>query len=214
MSNQLRGGFDRGLGGGAESAAGQQYAALAATYMELARAWAQGNVGIEPDPTNFPGRLSSYNYSVEAEGHATTAEDRWNDFRSVYYGPLSSNPSVDPLGDPVDIGDMYYNTSAGELRVWDGTGWQALVVLATATLDSLTDVVISAPEAGQVLAYTGAGWTNVPAPSGGGSGGSFFYQNTAPTFPPAVEGSQWLNSDSGLFFVAVDDGSSLQWVEV
>lgn len=64
----LRGGFDRGLGGSAEVTAGQQYAALAQAAMELARAWAQAAMYVEPDPVNYPGRYSAFHYAMIAMG--------------------------------------------------------------------------------------------------------------------------------------------------
>lgn len=64
----LRGGFDRGTGGSAEATAGQQYAALAQAAMELARAWAQAAMYVEPDPLNYPGRYSAFHYAMLAMG--------------------------------------------------------------------------------------------------------------------------------------------------
>lgn len=44
-------------------------------------------------------------------------------FRSQYLGPSATNPTVDGNGNPVTSGDLYYNTTANELRVYDGSMW-------------------------------------------------------------------------------------------
>lgn len=44
-----------------------------------------------------------------------------NTFFGVYYGAYPSNPSVDPLGNPPNSGDMYYNTTAHQLLVYDAS---------------------------------------------------------------------------------------------
>src|SRR5690625_2468790 len=47
--------------------------------------------------------------------------------RGVYYGAASSDPTVDPNGDPPDVGDMYWNTTgSGSLRIFNGTVWVPL----------------------------------------------------------------------------------------
>lgn len=61
------------------------------------------------------------------------------------------------------------------------------------------------------------------APSGGGSGGTaFYYRSTAPGSASPAEspeitlgaGDRWLDSDTGILYTYVDDGSSVQWVEL
>ena len=47
----------------------------------------------------------------------------WTDFRSTYYGPLPSDPTQDPLGNPPTDGDLYFNTTTNSMRVYDGTNW-------------------------------------------------------------------------------------------
>jgi len=48
-----------------------------------------------------------------------------NDFKGRYYGPSASNPTVDPLGNPLNAGDLYFNTVVPEMRVYNGTAWVA-----------------------------------------------------------------------------------------
>jgi hypothetical protein len=46
-----------------------------------------------------------------------------NDFKGRYYGAYSSDPAADPLGSPIDTGDVYYNTTEGKLKYWTGSTW-------------------------------------------------------------------------------------------
>jgi hypothetical protein len=48
-----------------------------------------------------------------------------NDVKTRYYGALASNPVLDPLGQPVTIGDEYFNTTSNLLFRYNGTTWQA-----------------------------------------------------------------------------------------
>lgn len=67
---------------------------------------------------------------------------------------------------------------------------------------------------GYVLASAGAdadiGWT-APGAGGAGGGGGFTYASAAPV-GPAI-GDRWVDSDIGVLYVFVNDGTSSQWVE-
>lgn len=53
----------------------------------------------------------------------TVVFDRVDDFLGVYYGSLAAEPTVDPLGNPIDKGDLYYNNVDNLLYVYDGSTW-------------------------------------------------------------------------------------------
>lgn len=67
------------------------------------------------------------NNAATSESNAATsasnAQAHLDDFKGRYYGSLASDPSTDPNGDPIDTGDIYWNSSAKELRVFDGAAW-------------------------------------------------------------------------------------------
>ena len=46
-----------------------------------------------------------------------------NAFANIYLGPSSSAPSADPDGSALDVGDLYFDTVAGQLKVYSSTGW-------------------------------------------------------------------------------------------
>ena len=74
---------------------------------------------------------ASENASETAE---TTTLGYLNDFKTRYYGPLSSNPTLDPLGGPIEKGDCYFNTTSNVLLYWDGTVWTQSVYFSTSNL--------------------------------------------------------------------------------
>ena len=74
----------------------------------------------------------------EAAASAVAAAASADSFDDLYLGAKSSDPSVDNDGDALTTGDIYFNTSANNLRVWNGSAWQ---VAAVSTSGLLTDVV-------------------------------------------------------------------------
>lgn len=84
-----------------------------------------------------------------------------DNFRGTYYGSSASDPSVDPLGNTPDEGDLYFNTTTNTLRLFDGSSWNLASVDPstlgtasthnTATLaESLAGTVGVLPDAEQV----------------------------------------------------------------
>ena len=73
--------------------------------------------------------LSSKNAAATSESNAATsassALSSLNDFKGRYYGVYASDPAIDPLGAGVGVGDLYYNSTASELRVYNGSAWVA-----------------------------------------------------------------------------------------
>jgi hypothetical protein len=61
--------------------------------------------------------------ATAAAGSATTALSYLNTFRGQYIGAATSNPTVDGNGNALVAGDLYFNTSAGEMRVYSGSSW-------------------------------------------------------------------------------------------
>lgn len=85
----------------------------------------------------------------ESANSAAQSLSYLNSFKGTYYGPLASDPVLDPLGNPVGVGDLYLNTTVPEMRVYNGASWMAAYVsLAGALLkaNNLSDLqnVISA----------------------------------------------------------------------
>lgn len=54
---------------------------------------------------------------------AASALASLNAFKGQYYGPLAADPTLDPLGAAMGAGDLYWNTTANELRTYTGSAW-------------------------------------------------------------------------------------------
>jgi len=63
--------------------------------------------------------------ATSAAASAAAAAASFDAFDDIYLGAKSSDPSVDNDGNALTVGDQYFNTSANELRVYNGSTWQA-----------------------------------------------------------------------------------------
>ena len=57
--------------------------------------------------------------------HEQDALIHLKNFRGTYFGAYSSAPTTDPDGNPVNAGDLYFDTILNEMRVYDGSVWKA-----------------------------------------------------------------------------------------
>lgn len=61
-----------------------------------------------------------------AASSATSAASTYDTFDDRFLGAKSSNPTVDNDGDALATGALYFNTSDNNMRVWNGSAWQAV----------------------------------------------------------------------------------------
>ena len=61
-----------------------------------------------------------------AASSATSAATSLDTFDDRFLGAKSSNPSTDNDGDALATGALYFNTSDNNMRVWNGSAWQAV----------------------------------------------------------------------------------------
>ncbi|CAB5178553.1 hypothetical protein UFOVP156_10 [uncultured Caudovirales phage] len=88
---------------------------------------------------------------------AASALASLNTFKGQYYGAFASDPALDPLGAAIGTGDLYFNSAANQMRVYDGTAWVAAYVsLGSALLSSnnLSDVASVAAARNNIGAIT------------------------------------------------------------
>lgn len=69
-----------------------------------------------------------------ASTSATNALSYLNLFKGQYYGALASDPTLDPLGAAMGTGDLYWNTTLSEMRVYSGSAWAAAYLPASGYL--------------------------------------------------------------------------------
>ncbi len=126
--------------------------------------------------------LHTYTYHrlVLDEAGVSTADALVSNFNEKYYGPFSSNQATKPSGANRVNGDLYFNTSDGKMKVFNGSH-------ASGTWDD-----VAAP---------GNFFINTLSSSSGSGGGSATFNGTATRFTlsnPPNEAQQLLVSVNGV----------------
>jgi hypothetical protein len=113
--------------------------------------------------TNLNNLANSYSSVVTAATNLTSI----NSFANTYLGPSASAPTQDPDGSALDLGDLYFDTTQNELKVYKSSGWAAAGSTVNGTSDrftytvsSSTTTITGADNSGSVLAYD-AGFIDV-----------------------------------------------------
>lgn len=115
-------------------------ASAAQTSEDKAEKWAES-----PEDTQVePGKYSALHHASKAASSASAAQnsasaastsesnalgsensarDHLKTFTGVWYGARTSDPTVDPNGDPPSEGDAYWLSTANQIRVFNGSNW-------------------------------------------------------------------------------------------
>ena len=64
--------------------------------------------------------------ATNAAASATSAESDLNTFKGQYYGALASDPVTDPLSNAINQGDIYFNTTSEQVRIYNGSAFQGI----------------------------------------------------------------------------------------
>ena len=67
--------------------------------------------------------FSALHYAAKAEDSATAAANSFDSFDDIYLGAKSSAPTVDNDGDALQTGALYFDTTAGNMFVYDGSSF-------------------------------------------------------------------------------------------
>ena len=70
------------------------------------------------------------NSATAAASSATSAANSFDDFDDRYLGAKSSEPSTDNDGDALVTGALFFDTTAGAMKVWTGSAWNTVTVSA------------------------------------------------------------------------------------
>jgi len=135
------------------------------------------------------------NAATAAQTAQAAAEAAADNFDDTYLGAKASDPTVDNDGDPLNAGDLYYNTSTNKMRVYDGSAWNDAIVdtngVVTKTSATGSGELPSgttaqrdgSPSAGYIRfnsdegsfeGYDGSAWGSI---GGGASAGGAIYEN-------------------------------------
>lgn len=69
--------------------------------------------------------------AVAAAAAANNAEIAFDSFDDKYLGSKASDPTTDNDGNPLLTGALYWNTSVGAVRVWNGSSWLSMAADAS-----------------------------------------------------------------------------------
>jgi hypothetical protein len=106
-----------------------------------------------------------------------TAAGYLNSFNALYLGVLTADPSVDSLGNPVNIGDFYWNSVMEQTRIFNGVSW--------VSIGENSLLLTSTPNANFSVLYTASPGTNTITLGDLSSSGVFEDEN-APTVRVAL----------------------------
>ena len=135
--------------------------------------------------------------ATSAANSATAAATSFDDFDDRYLGSKAANPTTDNDGNALLVGALYWNSVAGQMRVWDGAAWQA----AYAPSAVVYGLFYKADPTTVAFTKTGAGTASIKAGTKVDVAGTVvtFVAATAITMPALTAGTDyaiWVKNDA------------------
>ena len=81
--------------------------------------------GISGNVTTVAGISGNVTTVATNIGDVVNASTYLNAFLALYLGQAATDPAVDPLGNAVTTGDLYFNNGSSQIRVYNGVAWQS-----------------------------------------------------------------------------------------
>jgi len=159
---------------------------------------------------------TAYGWGNHANGGylVATAQDKTNWNTAFGWGDHSTEGYLTSFTetDPVFSASVAAGISGAEVANWNTAyGWGDHSVegylTSTGSIDTHTDVTITTPVNGEVLAYNGSQWVNTSSASIANA----TISDTAPGSPTV--GDLWWESDKGRLKIYYNDTDSQQWVD-
>ena len=132
------------------------------------------------------GSISNVNTVGSNISAVTNASTYLNNFLALYLGQLSSDPSSDALGNSVTEGDLYFNTTTKQIRVYNGSVFQGIA-------ENAVEVARFALSAFNSLYTASAGSNSIDLGGLSISGAAFSTENIAANRVSLAKGSGTFN---------------------
>jgi len=102
--------------------------------------------------------------ALAAKNAAEIAAETYEEFNERYLGPKENDPILDNGGDALQIGALYFNSTANEMRMWGGATWIAAYAGAVpghSDYGLITDSVMPGEFQGTIITTPGPGFVIV-----------------------------------------------------
>jgi hypothetical protein len=134
---------------------------------QLSTTASRGMVLADSDPTAgslvLPVDRANKYLRFDANGLPSTVDSQ---ITTLYYGPLTADPSTRPDGSAMQAGDLYYNTATALFKVYSGAAWAQAIPTATLSLVNYAETSATSK-------------TTFTIPGGYSAGSAFVYLNGA-----------------------------------
>nr|BAR33292.1 tail fiber [uncultured Mediterranean phage uvMED] len=113
--------------------------------------------GIDANVTAVAGALTpinNVNGALTAINNVNTNLADVNNFANTYF--ISGTA---PTGSNIGAGDLWYDTTATQLKVYNGSAWVTSAAFSSINLQDLANVAATAPSANQVPVFSGSAYT-------------------------------------------------------
>ena len=109
-----------------QAQAAETAAAGHAAAAEVVNATTQAQASANSAAASATSAANAATSETNAATSATNAETTFNNFQAIYPGSASSDPSVDGNGDTLTTGDLYHNSTSGNMMYYTGSAWTAI----------------------------------------------------------------------------------------
>lgn len=132
----------------------------------------------------------------DSAASASVAMASLNDFKGRWYGALSADPTLNPLGAAPNVGDAYFNSMTNLLKIYNGATWQASDI-NTANLAASTGATLVGYGASTVKAQLDTNANNITEARD--------YNDQIPSALPSLD---YRVGDLSAFFNAIRNGAA------